>query len=206
MQSKIISLLLLVTSSVTSVAAAQIFGGVSIDIATVPAEFRFLYEGSIRSGQLLATWAALPYDRIILERSRCMVPCPAYKVTLHRGAPSGQGETYEDRFGLAELSAIVPVANNRYVEFFPERSGEFVGKVDIWTYARLSYLLRKMDFERMSGRYAANRTDQRTITVTAASNANTKTAAEYGAVGPIELWSIQEAIDSVAKGIVWTPK
>ncbi len=174
----------------------------------VPAEFQFLYQGSIPSGQLKAVWAALPYESITLERSRCMLPCPAYKVTLYRGSPAGQGrETYEDRFGRAELHATVPAQSlDNYIRLFPEKSGDFTGRVDIWSYGRLCYLLSKSQFSGLSDRYAAAWTDDRTFTVTATASGNTKTVSEYGGVGPIELWGIQEAIDSIAQGVNWTPK
>lgn len=166
----------------------------------VPAEFEFLYSGGILSGQLKAVWAALPYKSITLERSRCMGPCPAYKVTLYRGSPSGEGrETYEDRFGPAEMHATVPGV-------FPAKSGDFSGKVDIWSYGRLCYLLSKSQFFGLSDRYESGWSDQQTITVTVMDSGSTKTVSEYGGVGPIELWGFQEAIDSIAQGVNWTPK
>jgi hypothetical protein len=173
----------------------------------VPAEFQFLYEGAIR-GPLRAVWAALPYEGITLERSNCMVQCPAYKVTLHRASPAGQGrETSDDRLGLAELHAEVPERSRyNYIRLFPEKSGDFVGRVDIWTYGRLCYLLRTSQFDTISDRYAANWTDARTITVTATAGGKTKVVSEYGGVGPSELWGIQQAIDSIAQIINWTPK
>ena len=197
---RILSIILVVTCS----AAAQVprQGGSPPD---VPPEFRFLYEGGIKN--LQAAWAALPYDSITLERSNCMLPCPAYKVTLHRGSLTGQRrETYEDRFGLAELHAMVPARSwDNYARLFPEKSGDFTGRVDIWNYARLCYLLSTSHFSNMSDRYAANWTDDRTVVVTATANGKTKVVSEYGGVGPSELWGIQQAIDSIAQRLVWTP-
>jgi len=192
---------------VTPFAVAQVPRQNSGGPSGVPAEFQFLYQG-IRSGQLQAVWAALPYESITLERSNCMIPCPAYKVTLHRGSPKGQGrDTYEDRFGLAELHAAVPARSlDDYTRLFPEKSGDFAGRVDIWTYGRLCYLLSTSQFANMSDRYASNWTDARTITVTATASGKTKVVSEYGGVGPSELWGIQQAIDSIAQGVNWTPR
>ena len=102
--------------------------------------------------------------------------------------------------------ATVPARSiNNYTRLFPE-SGDFTGRVDIWSYGRLCYLLSKSQFSGLSDRYAAAWTDDRTFTVTATASGNTKTVSEYGGVGPIELWGIQEAIDSIAQGVNWTPK
>ena len=38
------------------------------------------------------------------------------------------------------------------------------------------------------------------------SRAETKTVIDYGVERPVELWGIQQAIDSVSKSIQWTPK
>src|SRR5206468_3118620 len=45
--------------------------------------------------------------------------------------------------------------------------------------------------------YTSGWSDQQTITVTVTASGNSKTASEYGGVGPIELWGIQQAIDSI---------
>ena len=178
----------------------QQYPGAPLD---VPPEFEFLYQGFIPIGELKATWAALPYESITLERSY-----PGYKVTLYRGSPSGQGrETYEDRFGSAELhAAVLDRSGNKYAELFPGKNGDFTGRVDIWSYGRLCYLLSKSKFSGLSDRYESGWSDQHTITVTVTASSNTKTVAEYGGVAPIELWGLQEAIDSIAKGINWTAK
>lgn len=169
--------------------------------------FRFLSEGGIPSGQLKSVWAALPYDSITLERSGCMVPCPAYKVTLRRGVIDNQRERYEDRLGAAELHARVPARNlDDYTRQFPEKSGEFTGRVDIWSYARLCKLISAVRFHAFVDGYRAPWTDDRTVTISVTGNGKTKTVSEYGGWGPIELWGLQEAIDSTAKGIKWSPR
>ncbi|TAJ88620.1 hypothetical protein EPO44_15480 [bacterium] len=212
MRQSSIAMLLAIIFGISGCAVAQenTMPGSGRDVPSgIPAEFQFLYQGFIPREQTLhAVWAALPYESITLERSNCMIQCPAYKVTLYRGNPTGQGrETYEDRLGRAELHAFVPERNlDKYTRMFPEKSGDFIGRVDIWTYARLCYLLNRSQFSVLLDRYEARWTDARTITVTATSNGKTKIVSEYGGVGPIELWGIQEAIDSVAQGINWTPK
>jgi len=167
----------------------------------VPSEFRFLYEGSIRGGQLKAVWAALPCESITLER-------PAYKVTFHRGAPLGRWEEkYEDRLGRAELQAHVSSRSvDSYTKSFPEKNGAFVGRIDIWSYGRLCRLIEATQFHRLPDQYVAPWTDDSIVIVTTVTDRRSKRVLEHGGVGPIELWGVQEAIDSIAKGIKWTPK
>jgi hypothetical protein len=167
--------------------------------ADVPPEFEFLYCGGIPTGQLKTVWAALPYESITLERSM-LWSSAAYKVTFYRGSPSGQGrESFEDRFGPAEMHVTAPGT------VFPAKTGDFSGKVDIWTYARLCYLLRSQ-LSGLSDHYESGWSDQQTFTVTVTGGGNTKTVSEYGGVGPIGLWGLQQTIDSVAQGINWTAK
>jgi hypothetical protein len=71
---------------ISGVAVPQVVGPNRAAPSAVPAPFKFLYEAGIPSGQLQTVWAALPYESITLERSNCMIPCPAYKVRLYREA------------------------------------------------------------------------------------------------------------------------
>src|SRR6187401_2547491 len=90
-------------------------------LADVPKEFHFLFGSGIGSNQLAATWAALPYDSISLERDTCLGTCPAYKVTLFRGRPKDTDkESYEDRFGRAELIVTKAGSGSNYRKKFPE--------------------------------------------------------------------------------------
>ena len=125
-----------------------------------------------------------------------MVACPAYTVTLFRGS--------QEAWGRAELRSVGPAAALT-TGSFPAKMGDFVGKVDVWSYGRLNYLLTQFKFVSLSS-YRAGWTDDRTFTVTTIAGGRTKQVVEYGGIGPIELWAIQQAIDSIAKNIDWSQK
>jgi len=167
----------------------------------VPKPFHFLVEGSI--GDLNAAWANLPFDRITFERTTCFGACPAYKVTFYRGAPkSGRNESYADRFGRAELNVTRTSLRDKYFPHFPEAVGNFEGWVDISTFARLSYLIQNSGLH-LRDRYVAGWTDSASTIVSVSGPGISKTILDYGGVGPIELWGIQESIDSAAKSVAW---
>ena len=151
--------------------------------ANVPAEFKQLYEGGIPSEQTPNVWAGFPYDSIELERTACFGTCPIYRVTLFRG-------------GRAELRAVS----------WQERKGDFAGQVNVFDYGRLCYLLKQLRFDRMAPRYVAGWTDSPTFIVTAVAGGTTIRVSDYSGIGPIELWAIQETIDSVAQRVRWTAK
>ena len=148
----------------------------------VPEIYRPIYEGGIGLDEIGPVRASLPYDSISLERTRCLGTCPIYTFTVHRS-------------GAAELNAV---------EFLPT-VGKYVGEVDIFSYGRLCYLLDHSGFETFRDRYEAPWTDAPTSIVTAVRKSGVKRVADYGSVGPIELWAIQEALDSVRTRIKWRP-
>jgi len=167
----------------------------------LPPEFGFLIRGSIPSGGLEAAWAALPFDSITLERTPCFGRCPAYKVTFFRATPRSDGaNTYADRFGRAELVSTLLGTNDEYVRQFPEALGRFTGWVDIWTFAQLSLLIRNADIARLpDGRPGQSDAPTTLVSVT---GRLTKTVSGSGP-REIQLWAIQEAIDSAAKSVAW---
>jgi len=182
------------------------------DLSTVPAEFRFLFRqpGATDSGQQGDSradhWIGLPYDSISLERSSCMIVCPAYTVTFFRGRNSPTFSP-DDDYGRAELVATVPRGADfdRWTRLFPERTGRFAGRIDLFQFASLAYLIQKTGVARLPNRYESGWSDERTVTVTVTTGDQTTSVADEGGVGPIELWAVREAIDSVAKSIAWTP-
>lgn len=128
-------------------------------------------------------WDGFPYDEITLERSACSVWCPAYRITLHRG---GQAEWY------GFLSA--------------KRNGDFDGEVWMTDYAKLCYLLKRLQFDRLPRNYAQIGTSSSSCIVTAVSGKSAKVVSDYGKSGPKELSSIEQAIDAVAESIKWKKK
>jgi hypothetical protein len=140
--------------------------------------------------------------------------CPEYTITLYRGETQRQG--------LAEMSVRIP-AGAGFMEYFsrnapkvpanrpanaalfPRETGDFVGKVDVMDYGRLSLLLLHFGFEKMPN-YQSSTLEEMTVTVETTSHGIRKTVKEYGRIGPIELWAIEQAIDSVAQTMTWDPK
>lgn len=66
--------------------------------------------------------------------------------------------------------------------------------------------MKRFGFDQLPPRYVAGWTDSPTFMVTAVSGSIAKSVSDYAGVGPIELWAVQEAIDSVAQRISWKPK
>ena len=77
--------------------------------------------------------------------------------------------------------------------------------MNVTDYARLSYLLLRLKFADMPS-YASEITEKMTIIVSTTTSKTIKRVSEYGGIGPIELWAIQQAIDSIAQNIRWTAK
>ncbi len=85
------------------------------------------------------------------------------------------------------------------------KTGNFVGEVPLETYGRLCYLLEQSQFGRMNDSYRANWSDDATCIVTVSAKRSQKVVSDYGSVGPIELWAIQESIDAARNEIEWKP-
>lgn len=206
---------LVLALSIAAVPAAQEIVVVRPDVPLppmpwegVPQEFQFLFRGGVVSGGLKAAWAGLPFDSISLERTSCYGTCPAYTVTFFRGSSEGNGETYQDRFGRAELRATrVGGADDQYGRRFPDAVGEFTGWIDLWTFGRLSYLIQRSDFALLRDRYPIPPymvTDAPGSILSVVGRETAKTVVVVADLGPIEVWSIQQAIDSAAKSVNWS--
>lgn len=150
---------------------------------TVPAEFKSLFDGGISTSKESDVWAGFPYDRIDLERTACFGRCPVYRVSLFKG-------------GRAEWHGV------RYTE----RAGDFEGKVNVFDYGKLCYLLKRLGFDQLPERFTADWTDSPTFIVTVAAAGSTKTVSDYSGVGPIELWAAQQTIDAVSQRVQWIRK
>lgn len=81
--------------------------------------------------------------------------------------------------------------------------GEYEGAIDIFAYGRLCYALEELGFEGMKDRYSNEGFDVGEFTLTATSPHGTKQVVDHGEVGPIELWTLRAAIDSVRADIRW---
>lgn len=151
-------------------------------VTNVPDLYKPLYLGNIPADTLEAFRAKLPYDSISLERTPCDGPCPVYRVTLYRS-------------GKAELEAKAHLP----------QTGEFTGQVDLLTYARLCYALDNGRFKDFSDQYRANLTDNTACIITVTSGNNQKSVTDYGNIGPIQLWALEQTIDGIRQSISWQP-
>lgn len=152
----------------------------AMDLTAVPDHYRKLYDGHFIDQEVEAFRAKLPYDSISLTRSPCFGTCPVYSVTFHRD-------------GKAELVAT------RHLPTL----GKFTGEINPLTYGRLCYFIEHSRFEEMKASYRANWTDDTTCTITITQGAARTEVEDYGSVSPIELWAIQEALDSIRQKIEW---
>jgi len=176
-------------------------------VVTAAANSQSVSSASVFGPTDLATeWAKLPFDSISLERSPCNGNCPAYTVRLYRGTPvPGAAETYEDRFGRAELS----VTRLGEVDFakllFPPKTGEFKGRVSLWEFARLSALIGESGFLQITQDTCITQ-DGQTVWVTVNGSGVEKRVRDACGIAPVQVWGIQQAIDAVAARINWTVK
>jgi len=151
-------------------------------VTNVPDIYKPLYLGEISADKIEAFRAALPYESISLERTSGAGSNPVYRVTLYR---SGQAEF--------EATAFLP------------KTGRFTGQVDLPTYARLCYVLDNSRFNDFQDKYRANPLDNTACIVTVSAGKSQKTVTDYGTIGPIQLWAVEQVIDGIRQGIDWKP-
>jgi hypothetical protein len=179
--------LIAISAGVGSLGASRSSIGPVIQAVTpVPDVFKPFYEGFIAIERDAAVRKALPFERVSLERSGGMyVPAGSFRLALSK---TGEATLWSDEGGTFG------------------RSGEFVGTVDIFDFGKLSHLISSASFEGLAPRYARNFTDQQTLTVAVSTDRNTTAIADYGGAGPVQLWSIEEAIIAIGHGIAWKRK
>jgi hypothetical protein len=125
--------------------------------------------------------STFPYSTISLERTFCLGHCPTYKVVYQRD-------------GTARLSVVADC------ELEP---GEYVGVIHARDYGRICCALDDIPFDAFESRYAGLWSDDATCIISATRNGSDSSVSDYGAVGPIELWMLQEAIDAVTRRLKW---
>lgn len=150
--------------------------------ADVPERYHFLYSGGIGNDEIDNAWRALPFTKIELERTECYGACPSYVVSLSAdGTARYKGRKYA------------------------ARTGAFDGEVEIWDYGQICWMIEKFKILGGHREYAANWTDSATaiIRVTLRETNETIEISDYGGQGPVELWSLFNAIDAVSNLIEW---
>jgi hypothetical protein len=118
--------------------------------------------------------------------------------------------------GRAELSTAtvntalipgVPAAQSREPRFTV-----LEGSVDIYTFAKLSYLLYRARFLQLPDRYWCSScpVEPGYFMLSVAAGGKTKAVIDYqygyGDGRLVELWAIQQMLDSLSKSIKWTQK
>jgi hypothetical protein len=176
-------------------------------------------------------WKGLPYDSISLDRggSGCVGACPWTTLILYRAtvagivappriAPDGRQIAAGELRGRAELhieqgasSALagLPGASLQPLETLRTRVARMSeGSVDLHTFANLSYLLHRARFLTLPDEYDCRSCpqDRTWATLSVVAGGKTKAVTDYGLGRPVELWAIQQALDSVSDSIQWTPK
>ena len=154
-------------------------------VSDVPERYRPFYVSWLDSPDIKTLEKAkenLPFDSITLERTECLGTCPVYKVTFFRS-------------GTARLEAHA---------FMPLK-GDFEGRVPIAVFARLCFALDKLGFAGFKADYRAPWTDCATCIVTVSTKTGSQSVSDYGEVGPIELWTIQNVLDRVREQVEWKP-
>jgi hypothetical protein len=108
--------------------------------------------------------------------------------------------------GLRGRAELRTVAADMKLQPPAARISELEGSVDIISFANLSYLLHKMRFLDLPNRYepSRGRFDVAFATVTVVANGKVKSVTDSQEGTPVELWAVQQALDSVSKSIQWT--
>jgi hypothetical protein len=152
-----------------------------IEDGKVPEHYQYLFT-LLSEEEYAAAQAGIPYSKIQFERTVCYGECPAYVVTL---AADGSAEYV----GNAHVS----------------RLGMHKGEVGFGTYGRLCWAIEKFKLLEGPKDYSAPWTDDSSsiIRVTERKTGETITISDYGRHGPVELWTVFEAIDSAASKIDW---
>ncbi len=149
-------------------------------VTNVPDVYKPLYLGNLPADRLAAFRAGLPYDSISLARTTNADASPIYRVTFHRS-------------GLAEFDVFQPKTN------------QATGQIDLPTFARLCYALDSGGFKDFQDKYRANPLENAACIVTVSTGKSRKNVADYGAIGPIQLWTIEELIDGARERTDWKP-
>lgn len=184
----------------------------------IPREFAFLFHSPEQHEQEVAKrpsylayedelWKGLPYDSISLERGStggCVGACPITTVTLYRATFSGVHTAGGELRGRAERRIVEGVADALQTRATRISEGSF----RIYDFANLSYLLHELGFVDLPNEYACRScpADRAFATLTVVAGGTAKAVTDFNLERPVELWAIQQALDSVSTRIQWTEK
>lgn len=126
-------------------------------------------------------------------------------MTLYRATFSGTRTADGGELrGRAELRTVEGVGDALQTRATRISEGSF----RIYDFANLSYLLHELRFFDLPNEYACHScpADRVSATVTVVAGGKAKTVTDFNMERPVELWAIQQALDSVSTRIQWTQK
>jgi hypothetical protein len=151
----------------------------------VSSVYEYIYASFVHPDKLDEVRSHLPFSRIEFERTGCLGFCPVYSLVLQRN-------------GAAAYNGI------KYVE----REGAFQGEINVFDFGRLSLMIERFQVENMLAKYASEDSCASTATLRIhyANSERILEISDSDKAGPIELWAIQTAIDSIVNKIEWQLK
>lgn len=134
-------------------------------------------KNAVKNKTAISAWGKI--TEISLERTGCFGSCPIYKITLRSdGSATYVGKRYSPR------------------------EGAFQGKFE-YGFEKLAELLYRQGFFNLENEYNAPFTDLDTTIVTVTQDGKAKAVRDYGSAAPVELWGVEQLIDSLSEKIVW---
>jgi len=160
------------------VCVSPIFAATNTDIAS--GLQRILDDGPAPLLDEAVILSSIPIDSISLERTPCFGSCPDYTVKFTKtGSAEMQGGTYA------------------------ARKGKWHSKIAVRDFVRLCQLVYAAKFFNLKNEYLASWTDDTETIVTVTAGSVKKRISDYGNVGPVQVWGIAQAIDSISADLEW---
>ncbi len=117
-----------------------------------------------------------------LERTVCYGECPVYSVVLKSD-------------GSVRYTGTENVA----------RKGTHVGEVSLFEFNQLAEFLVEAGYMTLDTEFPLAVSDMPSAYTTAVVNGKRKVVHNYGGLGPVKLWALEQAIDAVVQQADWTP-
>ena len=127
--------------------------------------------------------SVLPYDSISIDHSPCFGPCPIFTATF-----------YKD--GHASLITS---------DWQSHTKKYFTGKISTGDYVRLTQIANVARKAALHNEYAAQWTDDSTISIELASKNSTWKVSDYGRVAPVEVWALEQILSQYKEKTDWSP-
>jgi hypothetical protein len=144
-------------------------------------EYSHLFSRVIAPGDRFSD--LLPYRSIELERVPSNNRSPVDRLVLYR-------------FGKAQYEGRRNV----------ERIGTYTGRFLVNEFGKICYLIDELKIEGLRNSYRVHAKDRgSTVVRLVRADLTEKVIEDYGNAGPIELWTLQRVIESVAHAIAWFP-